>query len=420
MSDSIFSVVDQDGELVVDSRLVAERLGIEVKSFHRTINEYEAQIQEEFGCQRRENANVDMPTGGIRSDFSHYWLNEDAATFLMTLSRNSPQVVEAKLQLVKAFGQAKNLLMQAMRDRVSQLESQNKADRHLKKARTALNAAHKENPLTVLNWMRMMNADFGIESIAAAPAGVSLEEVGELSLAANRMGLSFNKHLKTFDALNSAFDPNALNSLRKACQESMLTVGRLEVDLAEARMGNGSNEAILKRRSQQLEDKNQDLRDQVQHLESLLAIEKKRTKVADAEWIGRTEQASSRQPLTGFLCEPAPKAKALPKATPAKKKAIAPAASYPKMLNPFSEGKTTAIARIPDLTDAECEAIAEAILALNLGTTTLLEQQAKAILRKFAENGRFNREDVWDLRGLFGGKFSSKLKAALKPFGFRV
>lgn len=41
-------VIDKDGELVVDSRLIADELGIEHRAFMQTIKKYLTEIQE-FG-----------------------------------------------------------------------------------------------------------------------------------------------------------------------------------------------------------------------------------------------------------------------------------------------------------------------------------------------------------------------------------
>jgi len=101
----------QGDTLVVDSRLIADHLGITPKSFHETIQEHETQMDQVFGCTRRETADIKMPNGGTREELSHYLLTEDQSTFLMTLSRNTPKVVQAKLSLVRSFSAAKSALM---------------------------------------------------------------------------------------------------------------------------------------------------------------------------------------------------------------------------------------------------------------------------------------------------------------------
>lgn len=101
------TIQTQNETLVVDSRLVAQELGIKHTTFLENLRKHKETLEQAFGCLTVETYNVELPNGGTRSDFSHYWLNEDQATFVMTLSRNTPQVVQCKVNLVKAFSEAK-------------------------------------------------------------------------------------------------------------------------------------------------------------------------------------------------------------------------------------------------------------------------------------------------------------------------
>lgn len=94
--------------LVVDSRLIAEQLGIEHRNFLETLDNYQTQIEQAFGILRFETAEIQ----GRGRPGRYALLTEDQATFVMTLSRNSPEVVECKLNLVLAFSEAKRLLRQ--------------------------------------------------------------------------------------------------------------------------------------------------------------------------------------------------------------------------------------------------------------------------------------------------------------------
>lgn len=95
-----------DGELVVDSRLIAIELGIEHPSFMRTVNENQEEIEQAFGAIKFD---VELPTGRGRPQRFAY-LNEGQATVLMTFSQNTSQVKQLKIELVKAFQYAKELL----------------------------------------------------------------------------------------------------------------------------------------------------------------------------------------------------------------------------------------------------------------------------------------------------------------------
>ena len=97
-------------QLVIDSRLISKELGIDHKNFLETIRRHKETIETAFGELRRETYIAETPTGGNRHYFLHYWLNEEQATFVMSLSRNTEQVVQCKVNLVKAFSEAKKQL----------------------------------------------------------------------------------------------------------------------------------------------------------------------------------------------------------------------------------------------------------------------------------------------------------------------
>ena len=101
-------ICEYGDQLVVDSRLVAEDLGILHKNFMETIQSYQTLIEQKFGVLRFETEKPNNPKGGRPERF--VFLNEEQATFLMTLSRNTPQVVECKANLVEAFSKTKKLI----------------------------------------------------------------------------------------------------------------------------------------------------------------------------------------------------------------------------------------------------------------------------------------------------------------------
>jgi len=103
---SNLTVQDIDGILLVDSRLIADRLEIEHESFIKTLDTYQPQIEQAFGILRFE---IGKNKGRGRPS-RYALLSEDQATFVMTLSRNTPEVVQCKLDLVQAFSRAKQSL----------------------------------------------------------------------------------------------------------------------------------------------------------------------------------------------------------------------------------------------------------------------------------------------------------------------
>jgi phage regulator Rha-like protein len=128
---SQITIVEIQGELVVDSRIIAEQLGVKHKSFLGTIRSQQSLIEEHFGVLRFETAKPSEGTLGGRPE-TFVWLTEDQATFVMSLSRNTPEVIRCKIGLVKAFSaQKKQLenpidrkLFNELADRIAKLETQ--------------------------------------------------------------------------------------------------------------------------------------------------------------------------------------------------------------------------------------------------------------------------------------------------------
>lgn len=102
---SSIEIVERDSQLVVDSRIIASALGITHKSLKQTIREYQTSIEQRLG---KLAFHEDGLNGANPETF--YYLNEKQSNFLMALSRNTSQVVEAKMRLVEAFDKAKTQL----------------------------------------------------------------------------------------------------------------------------------------------------------------------------------------------------------------------------------------------------------------------------------------------------------------------
>lgn len=106
MSD--LEIFDDGENLYVDSRLIAERLGIEHDNFLQTIQGYQSQIEQAFGILLFQTGKIE----GRGRPPRYVLLSEEQSSFVMTLSRNTPEVVQCKIDLVKAFSRAKELLKQ--------------------------------------------------------------------------------------------------------------------------------------------------------------------------------------------------------------------------------------------------------------------------------------------------------------------
>ncbi len=115
------------GQLVVDSRLVAARLDIEHRALFRTINKYLTELQG-FGQVRFENTAETSSLSGQKNLAKFAYLNENQSALLMTMSRNTKQVIQCKIDLVKAFSAAKQIIktvIPAQNEHIRLLELEN-------------------------------------------------------------------------------------------------------------------------------------------------------------------------------------------------------------------------------------------------------------------------------------------------------
>lgn len=102
-------ITEVNGENRIDSRLIADKLGLEHPVFMQTLRKYQAKL-ENLGLIVFKNGSV--KTKGARgTKYTTYaMLNENQAVFAATLSRNSEKVVEFKLALTVAFSNAREAL----------------------------------------------------------------------------------------------------------------------------------------------------------------------------------------------------------------------------------------------------------------------------------------------------------------------
>lgn len=91
-----------DGIPRVDTRPIAERLGIQHENLMGNISNYSDKFQQ-FGILRFETGEIK----GRGQPQKYVLLNEDQMIFAMTLSRNTPEVVQLKADLVMAFKHAR-------------------------------------------------------------------------------------------------------------------------------------------------------------------------------------------------------------------------------------------------------------------------------------------------------------------------
>ena len=99
-------IINFDGELVVDSRLIAEEMGIQHRSLKDTIRTYLIDI-EQLG-RVTLTAAPSKASGGGGSGETFYYLNQDQANLLLTYGNNTEIIRQLKIKLIKAFKNARN------------------------------------------------------------------------------------------------------------------------------------------------------------------------------------------------------------------------------------------------------------------------------------------------------------------------
>lgn len=90
-----------NGVMVVDSRLIAEDIGIAHNALMQNIRNHKTRIEQDFGRLQFEIDTLETRGGLQKQPF--VLLTEDQSYFILTLSRNTERVMDAKAALVKAF-----------------------------------------------------------------------------------------------------------------------------------------------------------------------------------------------------------------------------------------------------------------------------------------------------------------------------
>ena len=199
----VLQITELDGELVVDSRLVAKRLDIEHESFMRTIKKYESRIERRFGVIRFEIGSSKMPDGRANPKPEKFaWLTENQATALMTFSKNTDAVVECKLDLVEAFSKAKHIIKTVVpeqQEKIYELELMVKlreaerdaaiANKHLMDTRNSVIQLHGSESLatSLILGATVVQVENVVEKVIDKVSGRSYDGIGITEIA-KRLG----------------------------------------------------------------------------------------------------------------------------------------------------------------------------------------------------------------------------------------
>ena len=95
-------------EYRVDSRLLAPELNHRHRTILESLDKYKSQFESLGLLPIQTESRPQGQHGG--SDVRYFLLNEDQCYFLLTLMRNNSHIVKAKLNLVKAFSDARKQL----------------------------------------------------------------------------------------------------------------------------------------------------------------------------------------------------------------------------------------------------------------------------------------------------------------------
>ncbi|MFP5422355.1 MAG: Rha family transcriptional regulator [Gammaproteobacteria bacterium] len=100
------TLIQHKSEARVDSRLLANQLGNKHKSTIELIDRYADKFKR-FGLLPFQTESVKEAGARGTKHYRYVLLNEDQAYFLLSLSRNTEQVVDLKASLVMAFREAR-------------------------------------------------------------------------------------------------------------------------------------------------------------------------------------------------------------------------------------------------------------------------------------------------------------------------
>ena len=101
-------VLLQNNQLVTTSEIIAQSIEVQHRNTLDLIKRYTGELEQLGSLAFQTRVKRIDQRGGEKTTYA--LLNEQQATFLISLSRNTPKVVEFKLALTKAFFKAREAL----------------------------------------------------------------------------------------------------------------------------------------------------------------------------------------------------------------------------------------------------------------------------------------------------------------------
>ncbi len=182
--------------LVVDSRLLAQELGIQHRSFYqKLILKYQNEIEEDWGVMRFEIAKPLEGSQGGRPE-RYALLTEQQSYLVLTYSKNTEQARQCKRNLVKAFDEAKKLIEKIIPAQTQEIE---KLKLELELAKAQKGAAEAQQKLLAASQaLAIINPALPALVLGKPDAVVTQKEVVEKTVLVNSRG----KAIATYEGIS--------------------------------------------------------------------------------------------------------------------------------------------------------------------------------------------------------------------------
>ncbi|HHP7231643.1 MAG TPA: Rha family transcriptional regulator [Xenococcaceae cyanobacterium] len=225
---SNLSINEQNGLLVVDSRLLAQELGIQHRSFYqKLILKYRQEIEEDWGVLRFKSAKLAEGSQGGRPE-KYALLTEQQSYLVLTYSKNTAQSRQCKRKLVKAFDEAKKVIEKVIPVQTQEIE---KLKLELEVAKAQQKAAEAQQKLLAASSaLAIINPALPALVLGKVDAVLTKTEVVEKTVLVNAQGrsiatyqgISKTKLAKRYGMKKAA---DVVNWLRSIGKEDLLESG---------------------------------------------------------------------------------------------------------------------------------------------------------------------------------------------------
>ena len=183
---SNLSINERNGVLLIDSRLLAQELGVQHRSFYqKLILKYQKEIEEDWGFLRFQIAKIAESSQRGRPE-KYALLTEQQSYLALTYSKNTEQARQCKRNLVKAFDEAKKLIEKVIPAQTQEIE---KLKLELEVAKAQKEAAHaQERLMAASSALSIINPGLPALVLGKPGAVITKKEVIEKTILVNSQG----------------------------------------------------------------------------------------------------------------------------------------------------------------------------------------------------------------------------------------